>query len=395
MLRRLQVIRRVPLYVFSGDPLSSTTRSRTAGGGPRRWRCSSRTRWSRSIGRSPGDDRDAPRLLPAGAGPGAGADPLAGRRARGGASIGSATSTSGTRSPFGLLERRVTIPLARRARRLSDGRPAHPPLVPVAAPGEREPPRPAARPLGAAAGIPRPARLPARRQPPLDPLADLGPARRADGQGVRAAERAGPGDPDRPVAAADARSPPSSARPWSRRSRSRRRSAWRPAGSQGGGCSWAGPGRPPGSARARRRSSCFTSCSSSSPCCARRPRGRLAELFDALPPPTLRESLLIVVSTRPVNLVEEAERSRGWPAPRRGPARPGRSCSTPPRATCRPDPVRRARPRATCWSSRPRAPIRSGSTSQERRRSELSPTDDDDEAAEPSRLTPRRKGTGS
>lgn len=37
--------------------------------------------------------------------------------------------------------------------------------------------------------------------------------------------------------------------------------------------------------------------------------GRLADLFDALPPTTLRDALLIVVSTRPVNLVEEAERS--------------------------------------------------------------------------------------
>lgn len=37
--------------------------------------------------------------------------------------------------------------------------------------------------------------------------------------------------------------------------------------------------------------------------------GRLADLFDTLPPATLREALLIVVSTRPVNLMEEAERS--------------------------------------------------------------------------------------
>lgn len=37
--------------------------------------------------------------------------------------------------------------------------------------------------------------------------------------------------------------------------------------------------------------------------------GRLAELFDALPPATLRDALLIVVSTRPLNLMEEAERS--------------------------------------------------------------------------------------
>ncbi|MDG3002665.1 DUF58 domain-containing protein [Paludisphaera mucosa] len=37
--------------------------------------------------------------------------------------------------------------------------------------------------------------------------------------------------------------------------------------------------------------------------------GGLAELLDALPPPTLRDALLIVASTRPINLMEEAERS--------------------------------------------------------------------------------------
>jgi uncharacterized protein (DUF58 family) len=37
--------------------------------------------------------------------------------------------------------------------------------------------------------------------------------------------------------------------------------------------------------------------------------GTLAALFDALPPSTLRESKLVVVSTRPLNLIEEAERS--------------------------------------------------------------------------------------
>jgi len=37
--------------------------------------------------------------------------------------------------------------------------------------------------------------------------------------------------------------------------------------------------------------------------------GRLAELFDALPPATLRDAMLIVVSTRPLNLMEEADRS--------------------------------------------------------------------------------------
>jgi len=37
--------------------------------------------------------------------------------------------------------------------------------------------------------------------------------------------------------------------------------------------------------------------------------GGLAELFDALPAPTLRDALLIVASTRPINLMEEAEKS--------------------------------------------------------------------------------------
>lgn len=37
--------------------------------------------------------------------------------------------------------------------------------------------------------------------------------------------------------------------------------------------------------------------------------GTLSTLFDALPPATLREAVLVVVSNRPVNLIEEAERS--------------------------------------------------------------------------------------
>lgn len=37
--------------------------------------------------------------------------------------------------------------------------------------------------------------------------------------------------------------------------------------------------------------------------------GTLSTLFDTLPPATLREAILVVVSTRPVNLIEEAERS--------------------------------------------------------------------------------------
>ena len=37
--------------------------------------------------------------------------------------------------------------------------------------------------------------------------------------------------------------------------------------------------------------------------------GTLAELIDALPASSLRDSLLIIVSTRPINLAEESERS--------------------------------------------------------------------------------------
>ena len=37
--------------------------------------------------------------------------------------------------------------------------------------------------------------------------------------------------------------------------------------------------------------------------------GGLSELFDVMPPAALREALLVIVSTRPINLIEEAERS--------------------------------------------------------------------------------------
>jgi uncharacterized protein (DUF58 family) len=37
--------------------------------------------------------------------------------------------------------------------------------------------------------------------------------------------------------------------------------------------------------------------------------GGLAELFDIMPPAALREAFLVIISTRPINLVEEAERS--------------------------------------------------------------------------------------
>jgi hypothetical protein len=37
--------------------------------------------------------------------------------------------------------------------------------------------------------------------------------------------------------------------------------------------------------------------------------GGLADLFDVMPPAVLREAFLVIVSTRPLNLMEEAERS--------------------------------------------------------------------------------------
>ncbi|MFI5456887.1 MAG: DUF58 domain-containing protein [Isosphaerales bacterium] len=37
--------------------------------------------------------------------------------------------------------------------------------------------------------------------------------------------------------------------------------------------------------------------------------GGLAELFDVMPPAVLRDALLVIISTRPLNLIEEAERS--------------------------------------------------------------------------------------
>ncbi len=74
-------------------------------------------------------------------------------------------SVAGNRHPFAVRpagaagdDRR-----ARRIHRLSDGRPAFPALASDAAAGDRDPPRAAARPDLAAAGISRPARLPARR----------------------------------------------------------------------------------------------------------------------------------------------------------------------------------------------------------------------------------------
>ena len=37
--------------------------------------------------------------------------------------------------------------------------------------------------------------------------------------------------------------------------------------------------------------------------------GQISGLFDALPPSCLREAMIVLISTRPINLVEEVERS--------------------------------------------------------------------------------------
>ena len=46
--------------------------------------------------------------------------------------------------------------------------------------------------------------------------------------------------------------------------------------------------------------------------------GGLGELFDIMPPAALREALLVIVSTRPINLIEEAERSSRFSAHQHG-----------------------------------------------------------------------------
>ena len=50
------------------------------------------------------------------------------------------------------------------------------------------------------------------------------------------------------------------------------------------------------------------------------PEGQVAALLDALPPAALREGLMVLVSTRPVNLAEEFERSARARGGARGPA---------------------------------------------------------------------------
>ena len=152
-------------------------------------------------------------------------------------------------------------------------------------------------------------RLPLGRQPTVDPLANVGPPRRAHGQGVRASERAGPGDTDRPMAASRPVRPGSRGKPSNRQSRLRPRCASRLPGIRDDGSFLAGPGLPRACGKDPRRSSYCTSFSNSSPSMVPVNEGGLAELFDVMPPAALREALLVIVSTRPINLIEEAERS--------------------------------------------------------------------------------------
>ena len=99
--------------------------------------------------------------------------------------------------------------------------------------------------------------------------------RRADGQGIRAAERTGPGDPGGPVAAADQAGHVRAAGGRGAGDLVRRHGlpgdlpATRRAGPSGGQGRLQRPGT------VRRRSSSSTNCSSSLPCSARRPRERL------------------------------------------------------------------------------------------------------------------------
>ena len=113
MLRRLSVMRRVPAYVFSGDPLIIDYTLENG----RRWFAAlalfledSLVPVDRSVS---GATTLTPRVFFARvAGRDRAAASLAVARAPSAASIGFATSMSGTRSPFGIVEHRVTIALA-------------------------------------------------------------------------------------------------------------------------------------------------------------------------------------------------------------------------------------------------------------------------------------------
>ena len=161
----------------------------------------------------------------------------------------------------------------------------------------------------AAGRISRTARLPRRGQPAVDPLANVSPPRRVDGQGIRAPERAGPGDPDRPVAAACQGKRRAERDRSSRQSRSRPRCASRPPAITGAGSFWAGPGPHPGVRQGPASVKLLHELLEQLAVMTPVSEGGLAELFDVMPPAALREALLVIISTRPINLIEEAERS--------------------------------------------------------------------------------------
>ena len=202
--------------------------------------------------------------------------------------------------------------------------------------------------------------LPPRRQPAVDPLEDLGPAWRADGQGVRAGERTGPGHPDRPLAAPE-------------EGRRRQRAAMEQAISfaatacletcrrQGRRLVLGWTGAPAGVCQGQASVKLLHELLEQLAVMRPATEGNLAELIDALPGTTLRDSLIIIVSTRSLNLAEEAERSsRMATASARNllgraillnasQGELGTSSSSP------------TRHRAGCSSRGPRAPTRNGS----------------------------------
>ena len=106
-LRRLSVVRRAPLTSSRAIRSSSITRSRTAGGGRRPWHSSWKTHSSRRTApRRPG--HLAPGLLSPGRRHGRARTRWQGTSPRRGA-YRFRDLTLGTRAPFGLIERRVTI----------------------------------------------------------------------------------------------------------------------------------------------------------------------------------------------------------------------------------------------------------------------------------------------
>ena len=106
-----------------------------------------------------------------------------------------------------------------------------------------------------------------------------------------------------------ARPAPNSGKQSNRQSRSRPHSASRPPAIRGAGSSWAGPAPPPACGRAQSSVKLLHELLEQLAVMTPVSEGGLAELFDVMPPAVLREALLVIVTTRPINLIEEAERS--------------------------------------------------------------------------------------